>query len=596
MFRSTPTGFGSTRSRTVSNFTSACCTSRLARGNAQGQTHSETSSNYLCTNGGWETNQQTGSGFWTTVAYGSGTIRRVSVTVGATFAGYTILRMLGSGGMAEVYLAQHPRLPRRDALKVLSEAITADSDFRERFHREADLAATLWHPHTVGVHDRGEFEGHLWISMDYVEGTDAGQLVKDRHPAGMPIKDVFAIVTAVADALDYAHKRGLLHRDVKPANILLTEPEDGKRRILLADFGIARPLGDISGLTATNFTVGTLAYAAPEQLMGADIDGRADQYALAATAFHLLTGAPPYQHSNPVAVISQHLNAPPPHVADIRPELAALDSCLFRALSKDPAERFDNCSDFANALTAAGGHASKKMPTAEPVTRPAPTSRTPPPATSEPTRQRIVRPITVIPIVLVLLLTAAIVFVGFQLGGTAHAPSPQPTALPAHPPLPTAQSSPTPLPIITTAMTSAPPVNCGVNLDADQVRAAMEAFEKGDPGFAPNGVNQSGGNFDPCATLSTVLVYPYGASSSAPQMALMFHKGRYVSPATPAAYAYMRFNAEQTTDTTVVLDFAESAGSCSACADKGYESIRFRWQTDHIEMVGTPPSYGRAGP
>ena len=126
--------------------------------------------------------------------------------------------------------------------------------------------------------------------MDYVEGTDAGQLVKDRYPAGMPVQDVCAIVTAIADALDYAHKRGLLHRDVKPANILLTEPEDGKRRILLADFGIARPLGDISGLTATNFTVGTLAYAAPEQLMGADIDGRADQYALAATAYHLLTG------------------------------------------------------------------------------------------------------------------------------------------------------------------------------------------------------------------------------------------------------------------------------------------------------------------
>jgi hypothetical protein len=143
---------------------------------------------------------------------------------------------------------------------------------------------------------------------------------------------------------------------------------------------------------------------------------------------------------------------------------------------------------------------------------------------------------------------------------------------------------------------NAPPSSCGINLDADQVRGAMEAFEKGDPGFAPNGVVQSGGNFDPCATFSTVLVYPYGASSSAPQMALMFHKGQYVGTATPAPYAYMRLNAQQTTDTTVVLDFAESAGSCGACPDKGYESIRFRWQGDHIEMVGSPPSYGRAGP
>ncbi len=279
----------------------------------------------------------------------------MSLAVGTTIAGYSLLRLLGSGGMADVYLAQHPRLPRRDALKVLSEAITADSDFRERFHREADLAATLWHPNIVAVHDRGEFEGHLWISMDYVEGTDAAQLVKDRYPAGMPIQDVYAIVTAVADALDYAHKRGLLHRDVKPANILLTEPEDGRRRIMLADFGIARPLADISGITATNFTVGTLAYAAPEQLMGADIDGRADQYALAATAFHLLTGVPPYQHSNPVAVISQHLNAAPPKLSDLRPDLAHLDRVLSKALAKDPVDRFDRCRDFTTVLTERAG-------------------------------------------------------------------------------------------------------------------------------------------------------------------------------------------------------------------------------------------------
>jgi len=129
--------------------------------------------------------------------------------------------------------------------------------------------------------------------MDYVEGADAGQLMKAQYPAGMPTRDVCAIVTGVAAAPDYAHQRGLLHRDVKPANILLTEPEDGERRVLLADFGIARQHGDISGLTATNMTVETVAYAAPEQSMGADIDGRADQYALAATAFHLLTGAPP---------------------------------------------------------------------------------------------------------------------------------------------------------------------------------------------------------------------------------------------------------------------------------------------------------------
>ena len=252
--------------------------------------------------------------------------------------------------MGEVYLAEHPRLPRHDALKVLPTDVSADAEFRSRFSREADLAASLFHPHIVGVHDRGEFEGQLWIAMDYVEGTDAGHLMKTHHPNGMPERDVCAIVTAVAGALDYANQRGLLHRDVKPANILLTEPEDGERRVLLADFGIARQLAEVSGLTATNMTMGTVTYAAPEQLMGADLDGRADQYALAATAFHLLTGSPPFEHSNPVAVISQHLNATPPSLKDRRPDLVHLDDAFATALAKDPARRFARSRQFAAKL------------------------------------------------------------------------------------------------------------------------------------------------------------------------------------------------------------------------------------------------------
>jgi serine/threonine protein kinase, bacterial len=266
------------------------------------------------------------------------------------FAGYSILRPLGSGGMADVYLAKHPRLPRRDALKVLAKGMTADDEFRERFNREADLAATLFHPHIVAVHDRGEFEGQLWIAMDYVEGTDAARLMKERYRNGMSEHDVGAIIDAVAGALDYAHVRGMLHRDVKPANILLTHPEEDDRRILLADFGVARQLADISGITETNVAVGTVAYAAPEQLVGSNIDGRADQYALAATAFHLLTGVPPYRHSNPVAVIGQHLHAAPPRLSDHRPDLSRLDDVFFKALAKDPADRFDRCRDFAAAF------------------------------------------------------------------------------------------------------------------------------------------------------------------------------------------------------------------------------------------------------
>src|SRR5215217_551156 len=272
------------------------------------------------------------------------------LTEGQEIAGYTILRSLGAGGMGEVYLAQHPRLPRHDALKVLSATVCADSEYRERFKREADIAATLWHPHIVEVHDRGEVDGRLWISMDYVEGTDAGRLMAERYPDGMPPDGVARIVTAVAEALDYAHSLNLTHRDVKPANILMSNPDTEHERIMLADFGIARRGDDTSNLTGTNMTVGTVAYAAPEQLRGDGVDGRADQNALAATAYQLLTGTPPFQHSNPAVVISQHLTADPPAIGTRRPELSGLGPVFDKALAKSPHDRYDRCIDFARAL------------------------------------------------------------------------------------------------------------------------------------------------------------------------------------------------------------------------------------------------------
>lgn len=274
------------------------------------------------------------------------------LSTGEVISGYTISRMLGAGGMGEVYLAKHPRLPRYDALKVLSASVSTDSEYRERFNREADIAASLWHPHIVQVHDRGEFEGRLWISMDHVEGTDAARLLAERYPDGMPPALVVRLVTAVGEALDYAHQRGLLHRDVKPANILIADPETENERIMLADFGIARRVGEVSALTGTNMTVGTVAYSAPEQLTADEaIDGRADQYALAATAFQLLTGKAPFQHSNPAIVISQHLTAQPPSIAVHRPELSGLGAAFQKALAKSPADRYDRCVDFARALS-----------------------------------------------------------------------------------------------------------------------------------------------------------------------------------------------------------------------------------------------------
>lgn len=273
---------------------------------------------------------------------------------GEVFAGYVIQRLLGTGGSGEVYLAQHPRLPRQDALKVLSLDSTADDEFRARFNREAELAATLWHPHIVGVLDRGEFNGRLWISMDYVDGTDAGRLLRENYVGGMPEHDVFEIVTAVADALDFGHERRLLHRDVKPENILVTASDGHRRRVLLTDFGIARRIDDASNLTNTNIALGTINYVAPEQLLGKPLDGRADQYALAATTFHLLTGSPVFEDPNPAVIISHHLGTTAPRISERRPDLAHFDDVLARALSKDPNQRYATCMEFARALTRQG--------------------------------------------------------------------------------------------------------------------------------------------------------------------------------------------------------------------------------------------------
>lgn len=273
------------------------------------------------------------------------------LSIGDSFAEYRVQRLLGSGGMGEVYLVEHPRLPRFDALKVLRQEVCGDASFQARFIREADMAARLRHPHIVAIHDRGEHDGQLWIAMDYIDGADTAKLIQQRYPAGMPTELVISIVTAIADALDYAHKKGLLHRDVKPANIIVADLDTDDQSVSLADFGIARPLEDTSGgITSTNMTVGTVAYAAPEQLLGEEIDGRADQYALAATAYHLITGAQLFGHSNPAVVISHHLNTAPPALSDQRPDCAGLDDVLAIALSKRPADRFPSCAAFARAL------------------------------------------------------------------------------------------------------------------------------------------------------------------------------------------------------------------------------------------------------
>jgi serine/threonine-protein kinase len=277
---------------------------------------------------------------------------------GQIFAGYTIGRILGAGGMGEVYLARHPRLPRHDALKVLGVEVSHDEEYRQRFNQEAEMVATLRHPNIVTIYDRGDFDGQLWIAMEFVDGTDASRLLTDKYPKGIPPAEVVRIITPIADALDYAHGRGLLHRDIKPANILLGVPESADDRIMLVDFGVARWIGQSSDLTGADMTVGTVNYAAPEQLKGEQIDGHADQYSLAATAYHLLTGAAPFANSNPAVVIGNHLSAQPPPIGTDHPDLARLGPVFARALAKDPSDRFDQCGDFATAMRDALGSAA----------------------------------------------------------------------------------------------------------------------------------------------------------------------------------------------------------------------------------------------
>ncbi|WP_225732353.1 MULTISPECIES: serine/threonine-protein kinase [unclassified Nocardia] len=265
--------------------------------------------------------------------------------VGEVFAGYRIEGVLGRGGMGTVYRARHPRLPRLTALKLLNPEYFGDKEVRQRFEREADLVAQLEHPNIVTVYDRGNVDPYLWISMQYVAGTDAASL-----GATDPFRAVRIIGEAGA-ALDYAHQRGVLHRDVKPANILLADDISGApERVFLADFGIARLRDETNGLTGTGAFTATLAYAAPEQLSGAPLDQRCDQYSLACSLYALLTGSAPFVATNPVAVINAQMYEPPPPLAERRAGLpTSLDVVLAGALSKRADDRYRTCGEFADA-------------------------------------------------------------------------------------------------------------------------------------------------------------------------------------------------------------------------------------------------------
>ena len=290
---------------------------------------------------------------------------------GSYVAGYRLEQRIGRGGMAAVFRAYDSRLDRLVALKVMAPSLAADEAFRKRFIRESRAAAAVDDPHIIPVYAAGESDGILFIAMRLVRGGDVLSLIDQIGP--LPAGRAAEIISQVASALDAAHARGLVHRDVKPANMLLeaSQAPDRPDHVYLSDFGLTKASLAMSGLTSTGQFLGTLDYVAPEQIESRPVDGRTDQYSLACAAFELLTGEPPFRRGDSVSVMYAQLNEPPPLVRRRRPDLPAdIDDVLGRALAKAAADRYDSCRAFAAALRrvlGAGGRSGRSAP-AHPAT------------------------------------------------------------------------------------------------------------------------------------------------------------------------------------------------------------------------------------
>jgi serine/threonine protein kinase len=273
---------------------------------------------------------------------------------GALVAGYQIENQIGAGGMAVVYRARDVRLGRQVALKVLAPALANDEEFRARFIREWRAATAVEHPHIIPVYAADEADGVLYIAMRLVNGGDLASLVRRHGPLGP--EETTAFMSAVASALDAAHAVGLVHRDIKPGNMLLDSASGLSDHVYLSDFGLTKSVAGATALTGTGTFMGTPDYVSPEQITDKGVDGRADQYALACVAVALLTGRPPYTRTEQMALLWAHMSDPAPSIAALRPELPrAVDAVIARGMAKSPGDRYPSCGAFAAALRQALG-------------------------------------------------------------------------------------------------------------------------------------------------------------------------------------------------------------------------------------------------
>jgi YVTN family beta-propeller protein len=259
--------------------------------------------------------------------------------------------VVGRGGMSVVYRAEDRRLSRPVALKLLASELAEDPGFRERFLREARIASSIEHPAVVPVYDAGAVDGQLYIAMRYVEGSDLRRVLQAE--GRLEPRRALRLCADVADALDVAHERGLVHRDVKPSNVLIAV-QRGKEHYYLADFGLTQSASGARATAASTHLLGTPDYVAPEQIRGEHVDGRADVYALGCLLYECLTGQPPFQRGSEIAVVYAHLEEPPPAPSAQRPELGEeIDAVIATALAKSPDDRQATCSELVEAASAA---------------------------------------------------------------------------------------------------------------------------------------------------------------------------------------------------------------------------------------------------